>query len=901
MKLRASAVVMVVLLGPVLAGCESGAARRFVLALETAQRSRIAYLVRYDKDYAETLEKWVATLRKELDDRDARDPIGLAFALDELADVYATRMVHFEKALAANQEAQDVLGRIGGGSPPGRLGWYFSHRRRLYPFVVGPFRLVGQSGAGLSLVREAEGPIDSGLTWTGGGREAVRTAYPPELLRRIAEHDLTTLKERLNQRARTLRGLLGLDDPRDEIAPATGSPPHLVRLELSTLASTLGALDEYGRSLLLLDRAWSLRGELEPAVWLRAVVEAGEKVMAADARQAEPRDPYPAAVARFRLGMARLWLGLTGGGVRALEEMLALVTAHDQQRQALYEKSRASLRKQRIERGLFNALSFGLAAPLGVFLSERVYAPHFALLEAQFGPGKHGLAAFLDEHERATFHYELGRAYEATGQTAKAIEQYKQAIEIIERQRSTIRTETGRIAYLRDREAPYQRLVPLLVRAGDPAGAFEYAERARSRAFLDLLATGRVRLGVPEEAARYERIVRRQAEIQVLVDAGLPRPLADEMYAAARGIEVRLRAQAPVSLEFEALTTVKTARREEIAAILGRDTALVSLFVGDDETAVLLLQDDTVVGWVRPVGRETLVARVRQMRRLLEAPATGEPDRSDPDMLNQLGAALYADLLAPAFDALRKRIVYVAPHGPLHYVPFAALRDGRGHLLDRYVLLSVPSGTLLTYLSGKSAPPAGPTVVLANPDLGDRRLDLVHAGREGRAIRQRRADTVLLTRQTATEARARELAPTASILHFAAHATLDVRRPLESAVLLAPGGGDDGRLTAGEVFSLRLPASLVVLSACQTGLGPLTSGDDLIGLTRAFMYAGAPHVIATLWPIADESTATLMDEFYAGLSTLPPSEALRAAQLRLRDRHPHPFYWAAFSVFGHYR
>jgi CHAT domain-containing protein len=241
------------------------------------------------------------------------------------------------------------------------------------------------------------------------------------------------------------------------------------------------------------------------------------------------------------------------------------------------------------------------------------------------------------------------------------------------------------------------------------------------------------------------------------------------------------------------------------------------------------------------------------------------------------------------------------PHGPLHYLPFAAIHDGSKYLVDRFTLLTIPSGTVLTYLEKKPITTKGATVVFANPDLGDPRMDLPFAEREGTAIQTRRPDTVLLKRSAAMEARARKLAPGASLLHFASHATFDADRPLNSAVMLAPGEGDDGALTAGEIFGLRLPGSLVVLSGCETGMGKVASGDELIGLTRAFMYAGAPQLVATLWQVEDEATALLMEEFYKGMPEKPAAEALRQAQMSIRSRYPHPFYWAAFTTFGHHR
>ena len=102
-------------------------------------------------------------------------------------------------------------------------------------------------------------------------------------------------------------------------------------------------------------------------------------------------------------------------------------------------------------------------------------------------------------------------------------------------------------------------------------------------------------------------------------------------------------------------------------------------------------------------------------------------------------------------------------------------------------------------------------------------------------------------------------------------------------------------------FGLTLPGSLVVLSACETGRGKLAAGDELIGLTRAFMYAGAPQLLATLWQVDDKASSLLMDEFYRELATRPPADALRLAQTKVRTTYPHPFYWAAFTTYGLYR
>ena len=157
--------------------------------------------------------------------------------------------------------------------------------------------------------------------------------------------------------------------------------------------------------------------------------------------------------------------------------------------------------------------------------------------------------------------------------------------------------------------------------------------------------------------------------------------------------------------------------------------------------------------------------------------------------------------------------------------------------------------------------------------------------------------TVLLG-AAASEANGKRLGPGQSVLHFAVHGVIDDARPLDSALLLAGGDGEDGTLRVAEAFGLNLDADLVVLSGCSTGLGKVT-GDGILGLARAFLYAGTPSVVVSQWDVSDRATAFLMDRFYAGLKAgRGKARSLRAAQLATRARYPHPALWAAFSLVG---
>jgi CHAT domain-containing protein len=156
----------------------------------------------------------------------------------------------------------------------------------------------------------------------------------------------------------------------------------------------------------------------------------------------------------------------------------------------------------------------------------------------------------------------------------------------------------------------------------------------------------------------------------------------------------------------------------------------------------------------------------------------------------------------------------------------------------------------------------------------------------------------------ATEGRARGIGPDAPLLHFATHARIDERFPLDSALVLSPGPGDEnGLLQAWEIFdSVRIDSDLVTLSACETALGKEMGGEGLLGLTRAFLYAGARSVLASLWRVSDRITPDLMRRFYRHLARgEPKDEALRAAQVEMIRAGGHPFGWAAFQVFGDWR
>lgn len=481
--------------------------------------------------------------------------------------------------------------------------------------------------------------------------------------------------------------------------------------------------------------------------------------------------------------------------------------------------------------------------------------------------------------------FERGQIAEGEGLADEAADFYKKAIEVIEQQRATIHTEASKIGFVGDKQRVYERLVDVLYAKQRNAEAFEYIERAKSRALVDMLASKQVaslQAGDASVAAR--EFDEADAELLVQVPVSAQEGKQGQRAAAAQAAG-KLRGAAP---ELGSLVTVSSLPVAEMRALLPADEALVQYYY----------QGQRLYASVFAMGE------VRMLR--LDAASLDDDIRSFRDQLDKmdpqvtvLARKLYDTLLRPLEAALGKsRRLLVVPHGALHYLPFAALHDGRNYLVERYPLRTLPSASVLKYLRGGKPGAARQMLVLGNPDLNDPKLDLPSAQLEAEKIAQRAGQARLLMRQQASETAVKADGARYPTLHIASHGIFNARRPLESHLLLARDGDNDGKLTVGELYALRLNADLVTLSACETGLGQVNTGDDVVGLTRGFLYAGASNVVASLWQVDDEATSQLMIRFYEALASRPKAEALRAAQLEVMKKYPHPYFWSAFYLTG---
>jgi CHAT domain-containing protein len=479
---------------------------------------------------------------------------------------------------------------------------------------------------------------------------------------------------------------------------------------------------------------------------------------------------------------------------------------------------------------------------------------------------------------------------EKDGNDAEAEKLYLRAIEVVERQRRTINSEANKIGFAGDKQALYQRLLQVQLRQGHLQQAFQTAERGKARALVDLLAAKSGETFVaPEDPRRkeYAEILDRMA-LAELQEAGQDPAAIQRATRGAGSVQAKsLAQQLPGALS--ELVSVAPPDFAKVQGLLARDESLLMFYGSGRQLHAFVLNAGGVhAAEIRAEGLEDEVKRLRL--------ALGRQDSAAPQLLRQL----YARLIQPVKDHLSTTRLTIVPHGPLHYVPFAALNDGSADLIDRHSIRMLPNVSVLQYLKRASRVPLENMFVMGNPDLGDPKLDLPGAEFEAKQLQERFKVQRLLLRKQATRSGFRQFAPAAPLIHVASHGEFDAAKPLHSGLMLSAEGKAGGidRLTVSDLYAMKLDAALVTLSACETGLGSVLTGDDVIGLTRGFLYAGAGTVIASLWSVDDDATAFLMLRMYEAFQDGKGDDFLRQAQLETRKKFPNPLFWAAFYRTG---
>lgn len=486
----------------------------------------------------------------------------------------------------------------------------------------------------------------------------------------------------------------------------------------------------------------------------------------------------------------------------------------------------------------------------------------------------------------------------ARGEYGRAEADLRRALQVADEARRVLASDVEKTAFADVYLDATALLATVLVEQGRLADALEAAESSRARGLADLL----LQRGVRGKAAERDALaaVRETAE-RARTAGGRGGPSADDLGAELDRRLARLARDGP---ELASLLTAKAPAFAEMAAVAARlGATLVEYLMAGDDVHVWVVSPQGAVRHARlGVTELRLTTLVDDVRARLESRTPRDAALAtalralDGHLIAPIAAWLPADPAAP---------VVIVPAGRLQLLPFAALTDDGGTpLVARHTLAFAPSLGIYTYTASKRAagPRSGEVLIVSDPTPPDPSAlpALAGARREGAAVARRlsRSRVTLLAGAAATETAVKTAAARAAIVHLATHGLVSMARPLASSLVLAASASDDGYLRTDEVFDLDLDASLVVLSGCSTGVGPVSS-EGIAGLVRAFVYAGTPTVVASLWDVGDRSTEVLMDTFYGALDGgASTAAALRSAQLAARRRFPHPAQWAAFQLTG---
>lgn len=557
----------------------------------------------------------------------------------------------------------------------------------------------------------------------------------------------------------------------------------------------------------------------------------------------------------------------------------------------------------------------------------------------------------------------MARAEQILGDLKAATDHVQQSLAITESLRTKIFSTELRTSYFATVQQAYELEVDVLMQLhllnpgqGYDIKAFEAHERAKARGLLDLLTEARVdiRQGVEPEMLIRERALRqllesKQAgEIQLLSGehaieslAPLQRELAD-LRTQYEQLQAQIRMRSPT---YAALTQAWPLRLSSIQTeVLDADTLLLEFAVGEKRSYLWVITPSSVNSFQLAGRSEIQILALRFYRMIIGR----QP--SAPGELERTAAALSQIILAPAKLLLGTKRLLIVGDEVLQVVPFAALPspDSDRPLLLTHEIAYLPSVSSLALLRSESAGrQRAPKIlaVLADPvfEREDKRItsgqletkgalsnsrtwDLETAGLRGLGLERlpfTRKEADAITRLVPTQSRieavdfmANKSLATSPVLrdyrivHFATHGIANPAHPELSGIVLSLVGknGDpqDGFLRLNDLFNLKLRADLVVLSACQTGLGEEVRGEGLIGLTRGFMYAGVARVVVSLWSVNDQATAELMERFYAGIlgkQRLRIAAALRQAQIAMWEQQKWraPFFWAAFVLQGEWK
>lgn len=522
----------------------------------------------------------------------------------------------------------------------------------------------------------------------------------------------------------------------------------------------------------------------------------------------------------------------------------------------------------------------------------------------------------IAEYETPILTYEahlvMGNVEEAHNRLEEARIHYRAAKEAIDTLRNGLQGHQLKIAFLGNKLEVYESLVKLCIAPGGDsearAEAWNCIEEAKSRTLLELISrvpgsaapeNAQSRALMPEVLKVREQLNWYHRRIEVEEQAQTP--ARDERLLELRQLAahyekkfLRLVRDLPLGeAEAAGLETAKPVVLEKLREALGPTTTLLEYFrVEDTLLAAVVTLDGIKLIPLTSASRaaETLRMLQFQLSKFILGP--GYVGRFHDQLLDSTRAhlsELYAQLIAPVRTSLKGEHLVVVPHEFLHQVPFHALCDADQYLVDSFAFSYAPSASVYMQCRQKETNKSGSSLILG---VSDSKTPEIH--RELKSIASRLPEPRVYIGRNASEQTLRAKAPHSRLIHIAAHGQFRRDNPAFSGIRLR-----DTFLTLYDLYRLRMPVDQVTLSGCSTGINGIGAGDELIGLMRGFLFAGARSLLLTLWDVNDKTTARFMTMFYERYFSYPNRAlALREAMLELRERYPHPYYWAPFVLVG---
>lgn len=803
------------------------------------------------------------------------------------------------------EQARAIFIRYGERDRLLRLDWHLANmynhvgeQNRALELFVGALRMAealgeaGESHIGplyqnIGLTYHALGDFYAALTYYNRALE-LAIAHNETLIIADLEASLAEIAQAQGQYLRALTLLHGALEKVEIESPfkATAIKLHMVECclalnrytEAHDLAQqlisdfrTFNAADELALALLLLAMAEAALGNLDSA---RTALEEAEPI-------------FTSLNAITWVATIRLWHGRMalrqGNAESAYQESVAAARAFEADGQQVNDANATLLQGQ----ALFALNNFDSAANAG----------HKALRIAQ-----HYNVPSL----RYAAHLLLGQIAEARHANVRAIQSYTAASATIERVQRGL-TITLRPGFLEDKGEAMRALIALQLKLGNMGSAFEALERAKSQVWLGYLMN-RESLRWAKDNSRSEALIeelnRLRAEHQWFYRLAHDPPndaehaIAIQPNQALAEIAVRERRMRAITEQLymnnggdQWTRSAPAMSLKEIQRTIDERTMLIEYYDDGNHLWAFLLDQQTITVHRLSVTTETLKQLISQLQSNLSAGLKMDPRtptaRNLTYLCRRILQRLHSLLVEPlALQRHKEQRLLIVPYGALHFLPFHLLYDGSAHLIESYEVVILPSAGLSARKGPKRAPGA---LILTH--TWDGRLPNTQVEAQ---IVQRLFGGQLCADEAANRS-ALQLPPS-QILHIAAHGHHRLDQPDLSYLQLA-----DGQLYADDVLQQDLSYELVTLSACETGRAKVAADEELIGIGRGFLYAGAGALLLSLWSVADISTASLMERMYSGLRAgSSKAAALREAQITFlaEDRDMHPAFWGAFQLIG---